>query len=116
MTAILLVGATTLPELFDSILTQYQLCLIFFKLEDAGCVLIRSIKDKGDIKHANALNEAFELGMSIWFVAQRSSLAKRQSRAPGTVCSIRHTETANLPAERSQHYLPKSRAPISAPF
>ena len=60
--ALLLVGAATLPELFDSILSQYQLCLNFFKLEDAGRVLVRGVKDKGDIKNTNALNEAFELG------------------------------------------------------
>ena len=64
-TAILLVGAATLPELFDSILAQYQLCLNFFKLEDAGRVLVRGVKDKGDIKNTNALNEAFELGKSL---------------------------------------------------
>lgn len=64
-TAILLVGAATLPELFDSILAQYQLCLNFFKLEDAGRVLVRGVKDKGDIKNTNALNEAFELGQEI---------------------------------------------------
>ena len=63
--ALLLVGAATLPELFDSILTQYQLCLNFFKLEDAGRVLVRGVKDKGDIKNTNALNEAFELGQQI---------------------------------------------------
>ena len=60
--ALLLVGAATLPELFDSILTQYQLCLNFFKLEDAGRVLVRGVKDKGDIKNTDALKEAFELG------------------------------------------------------
>ena len=64
-TALLLVGAATLPELFDSILAQYQLCLNFFKLEDAGRVLVRGAKDKGDIKNTDALNEAFELGQSI---------------------------------------------------
>ena len=64
-TAILLVGAATLPELFDSILAQYQLCLNFFKLEDAGRVLVRGVKDKGDIKNTDALNEAFELGQEI---------------------------------------------------
>ena len=64
-TAILLVGAATLPELFDSILAQYQLCLNFFKLEDAGRVMVRGVKDKGDIKNTNALNEAFELGKSL---------------------------------------------------
>ncbi len=63
--ALLLVGAATLPELFDSILTQYRLCLNFFKLEDAGHVLVRGAKDKGDIKNTDALNEAFELGQSI---------------------------------------------------
>jgi multimeric flavodoxin WrbA len=60
--ALMLVGAATLPELFDSILTQYQLCLYFFKLEDAGHVLVHGVKDKGDIKNTEALNEAFELG------------------------------------------------------
>jgi multimeric flavodoxin WrbA len=63
--ALLLVGAATLPELFDSILTQYKLCLNFFKLEDAGRVLVRGVKDKGDIKNTDALNEAFELGQQI---------------------------------------------------
>ena len=62
---ILLVGAATLPELFDCILAQYQLCLNFFKLEDAGHVLVRGVKDKGDIKNTNALNEAFKLAQSI---------------------------------------------------
>ena len=64
-TAILLVGAATLPELFDSILVQYQLCLNFFKLEDAGRVLVRGVKNKGDINNTDALNEAFEFGEQI---------------------------------------------------
>ena len=63
--ALLLVGAATLPELFDSILAQYQLCLNFFKMEDVGRVLVRSVKDKGDINNTDALNEAFELGLRI---------------------------------------------------
>ena len=63
--ALLLVGAATLPELFDSILAQYQLCLNFFQLEDAGRVLVRGVKDKGDIKNTDALNKAFELGQEI---------------------------------------------------
>ena len=60
--ALLLVGAATLSELFDSILTQYKLCQNFFKLEVAGRVLVRGVKDKGDIKNTDALKEAFELG------------------------------------------------------
>ena len=64
-TALLLVGAASLPELFDGILAQYQLCLNFFKLEDAGRVLVRGVKDKGDIRNADALDEAFHLGLNV---------------------------------------------------
>ena len=63
--ALLLVGAASLPELFDAILTEYNLCLKFFNLEDAGKVLVRGVKDKGDIKNTDALNEAYTLGCSI---------------------------------------------------
>lgn len=63
--ALLLVGAATLPELFDSIKLQYQLTLNFFGLESAGMVLVRGVKDKGDIKKTSALKEAYELGLSI---------------------------------------------------
>ena len=63
--ALLLVGAATLPELFDAILTEYNLCLKFFNIEDAGKVLVRGVNDKGDIKTTDALNEAYMLGLSI---------------------------------------------------
>ena len=63
--ALLLVGAATITELFDSILTQYRLCLNFFKLEDAGRVLVRGVKDKGDIMNTDALHEAFHLGSNV---------------------------------------------------
>jgi multimeric flavodoxin WrbA len=63
--ALLLVGAATLPELFDAILTEYNLCLKFFKLEDAGRVLVRGVKDKGDIKGTRFIEEAYQLGASI---------------------------------------------------
>ena len=63
--ALLLVGAATLPELFDSIITQYQLCINFFHLEDAGKILVRGAKDKGDIKNSEALRDAYELGRSL---------------------------------------------------
>ncbi|HEZ7989203.1 MAG TPA: hypothetical protein RWN64_09075 [Ruminococcus sp.] len=54
--ALLLVGAATLPELFDSIKLQYQLTLNFFGLESAGMVLVRGVKDKGDIKKTKTLS------------------------------------------------------------
>lgn len=62
--ALILVGAATLPELFDAIKMQYQLVLNFFHLEDAGMVLVRGAKDKGDVKE-EALKEAYELGASL---------------------------------------------------
>ncbi len=63
--ALLLVGAASLPELFDGIVAQYRLCLNFFKIEDAGHVFVRGAKDKGDINNTNALNDAYELGKSL---------------------------------------------------
>ena len=63
--ALILVGAATLPELFDSIKMQYQLVLNFFELEDAGMVLVSGAKDKGDVKNSDGLKKAYELGLSI---------------------------------------------------
>ncbi len=62
---LLLAGAAELPEMFDSILTQYRLALSYFKLEDAGKVLVRGVREKGDIEKGVALSEAFEFGKSI---------------------------------------------------
>ena len=56
--ALLLVGAATLPEL-------YNLGLKFFNMEDAGKVLVRGVKDKGDIKGTSFLEDAYQLGISI---------------------------------------------------
>lgn len=63
--ALLLVGAASLPELFDSIKIQYQLVLNYFKLENAGMVLVRGVNNIGDIKNTDALSEAYNLGKSI---------------------------------------------------
>ena len=63
--ALLLVGAASLPELFNSILAQYELCLKFFKLEDMGRILVRGAKDKGDVENGDALKLAQELGQRI---------------------------------------------------
>ena len=63
--ALLLVGAATLPELFDAILAEYNLCLKFFSIEDAGKVLVRGVKDKGDILGTSFLEDAYQLGTSI---------------------------------------------------
>ena len=63
--ALLLVGAASLPELFDAILTEYNLGLKYFNMEDAGKVLVRGVKDKGDIKGTSFLEDAYQLGISI---------------------------------------------------
>ena len=63
--ALLLVGAASLPELFDAILAEYNLCLNYFHMEDAGKVLVRGAANKGDIQNTNALNEAYQLGKSV---------------------------------------------------
>lgn len=63
--ALILVGAATLPELFDAIKLQYQLVLNFFRLENAGMVLVKGAKDKGDVCNSDGLMEAYKLGLSI---------------------------------------------------
>lgn len=59
------VGAASLPELFDSIAKQYELCINFFHLEDAGRILVRGMKAKGDIRNSGTLEEAYQLGKNI---------------------------------------------------
>lgn len=63
--ALILVGAATLPELFDAIKMQYRLVLNYFKLEDAGTVCVRGAKDKGDVKDTTGIEEAYQLGTAI---------------------------------------------------
>lgn len=63
--ALLLVGAAELPELFDAVIEQYRLTLNFFHLEDLGTVLVRGVRDPGDIAKNKALDEAYKLGLSI---------------------------------------------------
>ncbi|WP_296031384.1 flavodoxin family protein [uncultured Treponema sp.] len=63
--ALILVGAASLPEMFDAVKTQYRLALNFFGLEDAGTVLVRGAKEKGDVKNTDGLKEAYNLGSSM---------------------------------------------------
>lgn len=62
---LILVGAATLPDLFDPIILQYRMVLRFFGLEDAGMVLVRGAKEKGEVAGTDGLKEAFVLGRSM---------------------------------------------------
>jgi len=62
---LLLVGAVQLPNLFDPILMQHQMVLDFFELESIGTVLVRGVKDIGDIENSSALEDAYALGNSL---------------------------------------------------
>ena len=62
---LILVGAATLPDLFDPILLQYRMILRFFHLEDIGTVLVNGAKDKGDVMQGDGLKRAFEMGSSL---------------------------------------------------
>lgn len=61
---LLLAGAARIPELFDTILGQYNLIINSFQLEDAGQVLARSVKNKDEISETD-LKKAYELGRAI---------------------------------------------------
>ena len=61
---LILAGAASLPEMFDSILTQYRLILSFFRLEDAGTVLVRGAREKGEVRNGD-LEKAYAFGRSI---------------------------------------------------
>ena len=62
---LILVGAATLPDLFDPILLQYRMILRFFKLEDIGTVLVSGAKDKGDVLKGDGIKRAYELGKML---------------------------------------------------
>lgn len=62
---LLLVAASPLPAVFDAIKVQYQLILDFFHLDDIGSVLVREVKEIGDMEGNDALLEAYELGKSL---------------------------------------------------
>ena len=62
---LLSVAADTLPAVFDSIIAQYTLSLRYFHLEDLGMVLVHGVEKKGDIDGHPALDEAYQLGLTI---------------------------------------------------
>lgn len=63
--ALLLVGADTIPNLFDSIISQYRLTLEYFQLKDYGVVTAGGFEEKGAINGSEKLKEAYALGLSL---------------------------------------------------
>ena len=61
----ILVGAADLPDLFNPILLQYRMILRFFHLDDAGTVLVRGAKDKGDVLSTEGIRMAREMGRNL---------------------------------------------------
>ncbi len=59
---LILVGAATIPDLFDPILAQYRMILRFFSLEDIGTVLVSGAREKGDVLEGDGIRRAYELG------------------------------------------------------
>ncbi len=62
---LILVGADTLPALFDPILLQYRMTLEYFHLESIGTVLVRGAADKGDVRKTDGLEQARALGEKL---------------------------------------------------
>lgn len=97
----LLVGAAELPELFDAIELQYQLILNFFKLEDAGMVLVRGVKDIGDIEETKALEKAYKLGALInKEISSYAYLTKNKSLDMDLLNHLDELHTTKLGTER----------------
>ena len=62
---LILAGAAVLPDLFDPILLQYRMALRFFKLSDAGRVLVSGVREKGDVRNGDGLTRAYEMGCNL---------------------------------------------------
>ena len=62
---LILVGAATIPDLFEPILMQYRMILRFFGLEDIGTVLVSGAKEKGDVLNGDGIKRAYEMGINL---------------------------------------------------
>lgn len=62
---LILVGAASIPDLFDPIVMQYRMICRFFGLEDIGMVLVSGAREKGDVIQGDGLKRAYELGASL---------------------------------------------------
>ena len=62
---LILVGAATIPDLFEPITVQYRMILRFFGLESIGTVLVSGAKEKGDVLNGDGIKRAYEMGINL---------------------------------------------------
>ena len=77
--------------------------------EDFQMIHVTNQSNSAKFRQNGARAAVFPQHPTAFGVAQNEGPDARNSRSD----DLRHTETANLPAERSQHYLPMSGAPLS---
>ena len=63
--ALLAVGGSPQPYIFDSLVQAYECVLDYFSLQDAGRILCGNVRPKGAIEGHPALTQAYELGQSL---------------------------------------------------
>ena len=62
---LLLAAASSKPHVVEPIKLQYSLLLKNFDIEDCGMVLAQGVKDPGDIRQTDYLNQARQLGSTL---------------------------------------------------
>lgn len=63
--ALLLVAASDTPSVFEPAISQYNIILDYFKLNNVGVITVGGVFNIGDIAQKSALNDAFNLGASM---------------------------------------------------
>lgn len=63
--ALLLVGGSSRPEVFEAIVHQYRLCIKHFDIADRGMVLAGGCRQFGDVAQTAAMDQARHLGAEI---------------------------------------------------
>lgn len=63
--ALLLVGGSSRPEVFEAIVHQYRLCIKHFDITDRGVVLAGGCRQFGDVAQTAAMDQARQLGAEI---------------------------------------------------
>lgn len=62
---LLLVAASDTPNVFEPAISQYNIILDYFKLNNSGIITVGGVRNIGDIAQKSALNDAFNLGAKL---------------------------------------------------